>query len=216
MKLSDFDSNEQTAIIMKYKGNTYSEIAKAVGKEEPTIKRWFSTEGNLYIPYNEYKEEMGEKRQENIEQVIFASDKEIATITTNAIRMVAKQFQTRKVLKVNKKGDAVCDDAGNPQYIEVEPDPTAFNFSSDFINAWRTQRVMQNLPTSYEKQEIEQTNFEADVIIKELNLTDADFNDENIDATNKLIDKYIKSKGTSGRQAQEAENSGEGEGSPVA
>lgn len=47
----------QKAIELKYKGNTYAEISKALGGKisEGTLKQYFMVDGLLYLPYAEYE-----------------------------------------------------------------------------------------------------------------------------------------------------------------
>ena len=61
----------------------------------------------------------------------------------------------------------------------------------DLKAVWQIQRIMKGLPINYEKQEVSQTSFESDMIIKELGLTEEDFKDENIESTTNKITKHL-------------------------
>ena len=47
---------EQKALELKYRGSTYREISKAIGGKltEKTLETYFSVEGKLWLPYQEY------------------------------------------------------------------------------------------------------------------------------------------------------------------
>jgi len=180
---------ETMAIELKYLGNSMKAISEKLEMPFDTVNGWFRTGGKLDEAYLKYTEEVNEKRKQQMEKKISISDDEFFILTTNIVRQIGKSLQKRKVPLVNKKGQAVADENGLPQYIEVEP---SSDFSvSDLRNVWQMQRIMKGLPINYEKQEVSQTSFESDMIIKELGLTEEDFKDENIEATTNKITKHL-------------------------
>jgi len=179
------------AIELRYLGNTNKQIAEKIEVPEKTLENWFASSGKLHALYDEYAEKMNEKRREKIEEKITVTDEEFFVITTNVVRHIGRSLQSRKVPLVNKKGQILADDKGNPEYIEIEPEP---NFSvNDLKIVWQMQRIMRGLPINYEKQDVEQTNFEADEVIKTLGLKPEDFEDDRLEETTKLITEYLLS-----------------------
>jgi len=184
---------ERMAIELKYLGNTHKEIGEKIETPETTVIGWFRSDGGkLYELFVSYSEEMNNKRQAKMEEKISVSDDEFFVLTTNIVRHIGKSLQKRKVLLVDKKGNAVADENGKPQYIEVEPEP---DFSvADLKTVWQIQRIMKGLPINYEKQDITQTSLDNDMILKELGLTAEDFKDENIESTRKRIAKHLRTR----------------------
>lgn len=182
---------ETMAIELRYLGNTIKQIAQKIEVPEKTVENWFSSAGRLYIPYNEYAVDMNEKRRAKVEEKITVTDEEFFIITTNIVRHIGRSLQTRKAPLVNEQGQVVTDNNGNPKYIEIEPEA---NFSvGDLKTVWQMQRIMRGLPINHEKQDVEQTNFEADEVIKALGLTPEDFENDKLEETTKLITKHLLS-----------------------
>lgn len=179
---------EMMAIELKYLGNTLKEISEKIDVSIDTLGGWFESNGKLYTAYNEFVSEMNLKRQKNLEDKLSVTDEEFFIITTNIVRKLGQKIQGKKVPLLDKEGRAVLDKEGKPIFIEEEPDFTV----ADLERVWKMQRIMKNLPTAYEKQEVENTNYEADVIIKELGLTEEDFNDANIESTTKKISNHLQ------------------------
>lgn len=192
--LDNFKAHERLAIELKYLGSSNKEIGERTNTPQNTIESWFSSVGKLYPAYQEYKEIMNQKRQETMEKKLTIADEEVFRHTTNMMRIVAMKMQKRKVLLVDKDGNAIAGPDGKPQYIEKEPNPDDFT-ESFYKMGWEIQRVMRGLPTRYEKQDIEQTNFEADLVLKELGLTGKDFEDEQFDSTVKKLTEYFIKQG---------------------
>lgn len=187
--MENLNLKEIMAIELKYLGNSVKVISEKVNVSEDVIHSWFKTGGKLAEQYLKYTEEVNTKRKQQMEQKISVSDDEFFILTTNIVRQIGKSLQKRKVPLVNKKGQAIADANGLPQYIEVEPE---INFSAkDLRIAWQIQRIMKGLPINYEKQEVSQTSFESDMIIKELGLTEEDFKDENIESTTRKITGHL-------------------------
>ena len=180
---------ESLAIELRYLGNTTKLISEKIETPEDTIRGWFRADGKLAEQYLKYTDDMNEKRKQNLEKKISVSDEEFFILTTNIVRQIGKSLQKRKVPLVNKEGQAVAGADGKPQYVEIEP---SSDFSvGDLRNVWQMQRIMKGLPINYEKQDISQTSFESDMIIKELGLSAEDFEDENIEATTKRITEHL-------------------------
>ena len=183
---------ERMAIEFRYLGNTFEEIAEKVGKPYDTVTGWFKNGGKLYTAYNEYVELMNSKRQKEMESKLSISDDEFLVVTSNIVRSFAKRMQKRKVYVVDKKGNVVADENGNPKMIEIDPE---LDLSpNDVKTSWQIQRLIRGLPINYEKQDVEQTSYETDLIMKELGLTPNDFTDENIDETTSRITKHLLGK----------------------
>jgi len=53
-QLEPIEQNDLKAMELKYLGNSYAEIAEAVGVEYSTVKSWFMRSGRLYRAYLEY------------------------------------------------------------------------------------------------------------------------------------------------------------------
>lgn len=183
---------ERTAIELRYLGNTVKVISEKINTPEQTIRGWFQNGGKLYEELNSYTEEMNQKRQKNLEEKISVSDDEFFVLTTNIIRHIGKNLQKRKIPVVNSKGEAVADENGKPQFIEIDP-ITEFSVN-DLKTVWQIQRIMKGLPVNYEKQDITQTNLDNQMIMKELGLTAEDFKDENIESTRQRIAKYLRTR----------------------
>lgn len=187
--MENLNLKETMAIELRYLGNSVRVIAEKIELPFDTVSAWFKTGGKLEEQYSEYTEEINTKRKQQMEKKISVSDDEFFILTTNIVRQIGKSLQKRKVPLVNKKGQAIADENGLPQYIEMEP---SSDFSvSDLRNVWQMQRIMKGLPINYEKQEVSQTNFESDMIIKELGLTAEDFKDENIESTTRKITGHL-------------------------
>lgn len=164
--LEDLNSKERSAIELRYLGNTSIEISEKIEIPKDTVEGWFKAHGKLYTAYQEYVTYMNQKRQEETEKKINVADEEWFVLTTNIVRQIGKKIQN-------------------------QDDPDKF-YTRDLERIWKIQRLMQGLPISYEKQDVEQTNMETDKIIQELGLTDEDFNDENIEATTRRITDYLR------------------------
>lgn len=183
---------ELTAIELKYLGHSHLEISERITTPISTIEGWFRSDGKLFTPYSEYRETMNNKRLKEQQDRISVSDEEFFVLTTNIVRHIGQSLQPRKVPLVNKDGNAIADENGKPQFVEIPPE-TKFSVK-DLRIAWQMQRLMKGLPINYEKQDIEQVNFEADVIIKELGLSPEDFNDDRIEETTKRITEHLLNK----------------------
>lgn len=179
---------ERTAIELKYLGRSYKEISERLENTvTETVAGWFTQRGKLASLYQDYVIMMNEKRQEEMEKKIALTDDEVFVVTTNIWRKLGQRIQGRKIPVYDKNGQPVLDKDGKQLMMNDELDVDV----SDAERAWKIQRIMRGLPTAYEKQEIEQTNFEMDMIIKELGLTDEDFEDANIGETTKKIRTYL-------------------------
>jgi hypothetical protein len=188
--MNQFTLKEQKAIELRYLGKTIKEIAEHIDTPEKTVWGWFSASGKLYEKYNLYTEELNKKRHKKFEENITISDEEFFVVTTNVLRNFGKSLQPRKVPLVNKRGEAVADEFGNPKMVVIESE---HKFSvSDLKIVWQMQRVMQGLPTSYERQEISETTLREDEVIEKMGLEPEDFLEENYDNTMLRIFKYIK------------------------
>lgn len=187
--MENLNLKEATAIELRYLGNSVKSISEKIEIPESTVNGWFKVGGKLAEIYQEYTEEVNTKRKQQMEKKISVSDDEFFILTTNIVRQIGKSLQKRKVPLVNKKGQVIADENGLPQYIEVEPS-SDFNVG-DLKAVWQIQRIMKGLPINYEKQEVSQTSFESDMIIKELGLTEEDFKDENIESTTNKITKHL-------------------------
>lgn len=77
------------AIELKYKGNTYREISKALGKRitELTLKDYFRVDGLLYVHYLEYEARMNEWTEEESRKEY----KRLASFTSKMQMTVLKQ-----------------------------------------------------------------------------------------------------------------------------
>ena len=91
-----------------------------------------------------------------------------------------------------KNGNVVAGEDGKPQYVDLPPQ-TDFGVN-DLKTVWQMQRIMKGLPINYEKQDVEQVNFEADLVIKELGLQPEDFEDDKLAETTKRITEHLLSK----------------------
>lgn len=70
------------AIELKYLGNSYQEIAQAVGVEHSTVKSWFMRSGRLSRAYLEYSMEESKNRKDNARQLFAISmDKAVKTLS---------------------------------------------------------------------------------------------------------------------------------------
>lgn len=191
--MENLNLKEQMAIEFKYLGIKYADISKRIDTPESTIMGWFETGGKLYQTYLDYAKEMTEKRKQNMEQKLFLSDDEWVAVSTNTVKVYHEQnIKGHKVPLRNKiTNEIIYDkDTGEPILIDYRP---KVKFS-DIKKAWEMQRVMQNKPTAYEKSDVMQTNYEADLVIKELGLTDIDFDDEHREQTAERIRAYLASK----------------------
>lgn len=74
------------------------------------------------------------------------------------------------------------------------------------ISKWWLERREKNDFSTKQEQEIKQTNYESDLIIQALGLTDEDFNDENINVTTEKIRDYL-----SGNTTEQSTDGGEKE-----
>jgi len=188
---SKLNLKEQMAIELRYLGNTLEEVAEKTDTLINTVNGWFRSGGKLHIPYIEYVESMNKKRQKDFEDKISVFDDEFFILTTNIVRQLGKSLQKRKVPLVNKKGEVIADENGNPKLVEIDP-VSEFNVS-DLKTVWQMQRIMKGLPINYEKKDVEQINFEADLVIKKLGLTDEDFEDDKLTETTEKIRNYFES-----------------------
>ncbi len=191
MPLKD-DLQTQMAIEFKYLGLPSKKIANRLGLSTVTVSRWFEKNGRLRTMYDEYSEKMNESRSKEIRKKLYLQDDEILTISTNTARVFAQQnLKERKIPLRNKiTGEIVYDKDGNPIMVDYRP---IIKFA-DVKRVWEMQRVMRGLPTNYEKTDINQTNYQEDQIIKELNLTPEDFKDDKRIATAKRISDYLATK----------------------
>jgi hypothetical protein len=190
MNLSILNNKEIVAIELRYLGNTVKQISEKIETPESTINGWFDIGGKLYSHYKEYAEEMNKARIDTTLEEIKVTDKEWFVLTTNVVRHFGKMVQGREVPLVDKEGNAIAGPDGKPIMINIPPN---FNVG-DLERVWKIQRVMQNLPTNYEKSDVTQTNIEEDAIIRELGLTEEDFKDENIKSTTSRIIDYLERK----------------------
>lgn len=158
---------EKTAIELKYLGNTHKEISEKIDVPFDTINGWFESNGKLYNDYSEYAKMMNDKRQKEVEAQYIQSDESILRITTDIMKKV---------------GANVSKDDGE---LTV----------ADFERAWKIQRIMQGLPTNYEKKDVNAKVEYTDEVIKELGLTEEDFNAENFERTIAKIARYYRGDG---------------------
>lgn len=181
---------EMACIELKYLGNTYPQMEEKIGVPATTLSQWFYSNGKLSALYQEYVIKMNKRREDDMVRRVALTEEEVFVVTTNIWRKLGQRISGRQVPVYDKDGQPVLDKFGNPtmRTEELEVDV------ADGERAWKMQRIMLGLPTSYEKQEIEQTNFETDVIIKELGLSDSDFEDANLGATTEKIRAYIENK----------------------
>jgi hypothetical protein len=163
------NAKELAAIELKYLGNTFKEISNKIEVPVKTIEGWFvSTTGKLLPRYNQFAEEMNNKRLENFEKNISLRDDEIFILTTNTTRLYGKLLKEGKI---------------TPTFLDV-------------FRSWEMQRIMRGLPTTYQRQEVTEKEIEEDRIIKELNLTDEDFTEEKRNTTLIRIADYLKDRQT--------------------
>ena len=191
--MNELPLKERTAIELRYLGKKQSEIAEVIQVSINTVEGWFESNGKLFSIAEDYYRSMNAKRQKDLEDKISLSDEEIFITTTNIARSVAKGMQKQKRHLVDKKGNPVADDNGNPIYVEVE---AKSEFSvRDLVDVWKMQRIMKGLPTNYEKQDIQTSTASLDRIKQDLGLTDDDFSDEKMKETQLRINKYLDESG---------------------
>ena len=181
--------SQQMAIEFKYLGVLYPEIAKRIGSPVFTVRGWFDKNGMLYGPYAEYHKKLTKAREDNIKKKLYLEDDEILTVSTNTVRVFAQQSLAPRQIPLRNKitGEIVYGKDGNPLMIDYRP---IIKFA-DVKRVWEMQRIMRGLPINYEKTDITQTNIQEDQIIRELGLTDEDFNDEHRTDTAKRISDYL-------------------------
>lgn len=185
---------EKKAIELHYLGKTYKDIGQEIETPEETVINWFRPNGRLLAEYNKFAIEMDEKRKKEFEKRIFLSDEQWGTLASNTASVYAEQSlnPNRKVPLRNKFTNEIIHDkkTGEPILIDYRPKITP----RDLKAMWEMERVMQGLPTKYEKQEVQQFSVNAQVIIKELHLTAEDFKDENREQTGARIRAYLRGK----------------------
>lgn len=181
---------DRAMIELRYLGRTNEEIAEVVGYAKESVSRALGPNGRLFEAYTQYTLDMNKKRTEETEKRLVASDEEVYTITTNVMRLFGQKLQKKKVPLVTEDGKAVVDSDGNVKMVEIDPQE-GLN-ASDFQRMWQIQRVMRNLPTNYEKEEVRTTVVNHEQIIKELGLTDDDFTNERREDTQRRIAEYVQ------------------------
>lgn len=188
--LENLEFKEKRAIELRYLGYSYPDIAVELDMSLNTLKEWFSSNGKLFAPYNTYLATMNKERDQQMLENLKMTDNEVFTITTNIGRKLGQRLQGKQVPITNKDGEVQKDKEGNVLYREVGYNPTV----GDFVDAWKIQRIMQGLPVTHDKTEINNTqiNVSMDVIIEKLGLIEDDFLEENYGKTLVRISDYLR------------------------
>lgn len=130
---------EQQVIQLKYLGETYPQIEEKTGVALETIQNWFRTGGKLAEEYAQYAEDRTRIREKELSASLAETEANILTVTTNIMRLVGK--------KLNKE--------------KAEDEMSV----SDFMLAWKIQRIIQGLPTDVKTQNF--TGFKQDDLDKQ-------------------------------------------------
>lgn len=79
----------QKAIVLKYHGNSYKEISKAIGGKlsEGVLRRYFSYDGMLHIPYLEFEAKQNQWSEEDARQEI----KRMATYAAKIMKILLRK-----------------------------------------------------------------------------------------------------------------------------
>lgn len=182
---------QQTAIEMRYFGRSYPEMAERIGNgiSPETIRHWFKPGGTLEAIYFEFAKSLNEERHEQLKKNLAIMDEEWLLHSTNAVRMWAKwNTEERKVPLLNRQGEPVYDKEDKMIMTEYRP-PIYF---ADVMRAFSLQRTLQNKPDRYDPRTAPpEASAEIDQAIKDLNLTELDFTEENEEATYKRIREYL-------------------------
>lgn len=192
MEFKGLDPKYKLAIQLKYSFETYAVIAERCGTTEGNVQQWFFKGGLLATLFEEYRQDMDDKRQKELEKGLFLTDREWLTMTRNLSAMFNKyQLRDYKVPLVDKKGNLVMNAQGEPFMVDHIPD---INFQ-DVVRAFVMQRTIANKPAKFDPR-LEATNENDDVqdIIKELGLTEEDFTDEKRADTYERIRQYTDNK----------------------
>lgn len=88
----------EKAIDLKYQGYTYKYISKAINYKisEPVLRRYFSIEGMLYVPYLEYEARQNHWNEQNAKNEYMR----MAAYTAKIIKDILKQALVRHDLRL--------------------------------------------------------------------------------------------------------------------
>lgn len=133
---------EHRAIEYRYMGVPHKEIAGTLGVPKETVDGWFKARGILSPYYKLFADDVNAKRKVEIEKQLYLSDNEILSMCRLLVRRFSELLLLGHKKVLMQKGEPLLDENGNVRYY-YEPYRPSF---SDFINAWKIQRVMRNLP----------------------------------------------------------------------
>jgi len=185
--MNELEYTERRAMELKYLGYSYADIAKEVKATEGTLAVWFSHQGKLAQPYAEFVLAMNERRQKDLEDKFSLSDEEVFALSTNVVRVLAKQVQGEKIPVLREDGTPALDAEGKPMFTIRKAKISV----RDFVEMWKIQRTMKGLPTTVARQEVISESDHSTLVMKALNLTEDDFAPEQIAETSKRIGAYL-------------------------
>lgn len=99
---SQLSDDYKTAVIWKYEGKKYQEIADQTKAALSTVQSWFAAGGQLDQAYSEYAEAMGEEHlklaERNLKRLTFKATKALEDVLDQSIQQGAKVAAVNSIL----------------------------------------------------------------------------------------------------------------------